>query len=146
MEDLSTELLHTIEFFYTKAPLESREVFKDTERKLIEFTKLEDAWATCFSILRTPDLSINQMFFAAITLKSKMIFDFDSFRSNHPELADKFGDEIISLLKTHLDSANSSKPPEVVINSLCLALAIFCIHKNTLPEIDQVLNSNINEI
>ena len=70
MEDYAEELLNTIEYFYTKAPMEHRDVFKETERKLIEFTKSENAWECWFTILRTPDLSTHQLFFAANTLKT----------------------------------------------------------------------------
>jgi hypothetical protein len=142
MEEHIQELTETIDFFYTKAPMESREVFKETEKKLIEFTKSEKAWEACFAILKMEGLSTNQLFFAANTLKSKMFFDFDSLKNNYPEISDKLGEELLEIIKTYCDP----KYAPVVLNSLCLALSVYCIHKNYLFEIDQVLNNNIYEV
>ena len=122
-EQENEELLNTIEYFYTKAPAESREAFKRTEHILIEFTKQEEAWASWFNILRNPELTQHQLFFAANTLKSKMIFDYDGFRNEYREIAQKFGEEILSLIKLHWGTSHAS----VVLSSLWLALAIFWV-------------------
>ena len=144
MENFYQELLETINYFYTKAALDSREKFKETEQKLIEFTRCEEAWEGCFTMLNQSDLNEYQMLFAANTLKSKMIFDFDSFRLKSPEVADKFGEEIVKMIKYFINNGN--KPSDTVINNLCLSLAIFCIHQGTIPELYTVLNSNIDEV
>lgn len=117
------ELLNTIEYFYTKAPSEGKEAFKRTEQVLINFTKQEEAWASWFTILRNPELTQHQLFFAANTLKSKMIFDYDGFRNEYGYIAEKFGDEILSLIKLHCGTSHAA----VVLSSLWLALAIFWV-------------------
>ena len=71
-----------------------------------------------------------------------MIFDFDSLKNQYPEIAERFGDEIIQLIK----SMCVTKHAAVVLNSLCLAFAIYCVHKNHLYQIDDALNQNVEEI
>ena len=145
MENYYQELVETIDYFYTRAALESREKFKETEMKLLKFTRSEDAWEGCFTMLNQPDLNEFQMLFAANTLKSKMIFDYSALKSQNSQVAEKFGEELVKMIKNLL-SEGTKKPSPVVINSLCLSLAIFCIHQNEFPEIDTMLNSNIDEV
>lgn len=142
MEDFYTELLETITYFYTKSALEGR--FKETEQKLIEFTRWDEAWEGSFTMLSQPDLNEYQMMFAANTLKTKMIFDFDNFKNNNPGDAEQFGEQIIKMIKEFLSREN--RPSDIVINNLWLSLAFFSIHQDTVPEIDSVLNESIDEI
>ena len=79
------ELLDAIEYFYVKAPLEGRDKFKQAEQELANFSKSEQAWELCCEILNQVksgklELTSRQIFFAANTLKTKMIFDFDKLK------------------------------------------------------------------
>jgi len=136
------QLLTTIDYFYNKAPMESRTAFKETEQKLLDFTKSDSAWEAWFAILKTEGPTIQQLFFAANTLKTKMLFDFDSLKTQHPDVADKFGEEILNLIKVHWVTCRASN----VLDSLCLALAMYWVHKDYLFEIDSILNGNIYEV
>jgi hypothetical protein len=58
-------VLETIEYFFTKAPLESRDVFKQTEAKLFEFTKSDESWEILFQALGQKLTSIQEQFIAS---------------------------------------------------------------------------------
>jgi hypothetical protein len=71
-----------------------------------------------------------------------MIFDFDKFSNANPEISDNIGDELISKIKDLCKGKFKSQ----ALSSLCLAFAIYWVHKSKIPHIHEILSSNSNEI
>lgn len=134
-----------------------RRVFKSANDKLVEFSKMQNAWGVSLSVLKQTasgqPCTEFQTFQAASILKNKMMFDFAALKQQHG-----YNDQQVILeLRTNLLQILSqlTQPatlaPTFIINTLAIALAYFIIHThqswNTIiQDLAGCLSSNVDSV